>query len=78
VGVDVERYARRNGYRRALSGSLEYGDVCPDCASPKTKQALRCMACFVDALRATGREAGLTHISEPVEAEFERLREAAA
>jgi len=33
------------GYRRAISGDLEFGHICPNCAGPKTDQALRCRHC---------------------------------
>jgi hypothetical protein len=49
--------------KRACSTALEYGRVCPRCASPKSLQALLCMACFHDRLR--GR-LGAAHDAEDV------------
>jgi hypothetical protein len=45
------QYSFRNGYRRALRDAFEYGHVCPDCAGPKSAQALRCLTCFAASLR---------------------------
>jgi hypothetical protein len=43
--MNAERqYTFRNGYRRARSTAFEYGWTCPTCSSPKSPQALRCIA----------------------------------
>lgn len=32
-------------------GEPAYGDICPECASPKHRQSKRCAACYYDARR---------------------------
>jgi hypothetical protein len=42
-------------YRRASSGDLEFGHICPVCAGPKTDQALLCRRCRADSQVVHGR-----------------------
>jgi hypothetical protein len=53
-GTSYKRSKTGKLYPRANSGDWRFGHICPQCAGPKTDQALRCRRCAADDSITTG------------------------